>query len=131
MIANLLLIHRYFLEAGYAVIFLYRTKTLQPFLRHCSLRPILEGLTIDDSDHIGASFSDDEERHLVSVLKRWREYRDRLHEISFTSLSEYLHLLRELSCNVLKPLGSRAMLYLAAAVSDFYIPSSIMVRFRA
>ncbi|XP_023720087.1 phosphopantothenate--cysteine ligase isoform X2 [Cryptotermes secundus] len=45
--------------------------------------------------------------------------------ISFTSLTEYLWLLRA-ACECLTPFGSRAVLYLAAAVSDFYIPSNEM-----
>ena len=45
----------------------------------------------------------------------------RLLEIPYTSLFDYLWILK-LICELLKPIGSRAMLYLAAAVSDFYIP---------
>lgn len=47
--------------------------------------------------------------------------------ITFTTLSEYLYYLREVAV-ALQPLQSRAALYLAAAVSDFYIPSSYIVR---
>ncbi len=46
-------------------------------------------------------------------------------EVHFTSLSDYLWLLRA-ACQSLAPLGSRAMLYLAAAVADFYIPAGNM-----
>ena len=48
-----------------------------------------------------------------------------LREIPFTTLSDYLWLLRA-CCETLAPLGAHAMLYLAAAVSDFYIPASSM-----
>ena len=48
-----------------------------------------------------------------------------LREIPFTTLSDYLWLLRA-CCEALAPLGEHAMLYLAAAVSDFYIPASSM-----
>ena len=48
-----------------------------------------------------------------------------LREIPFTTLSDYLWLLRA-CCETLAPLGEHAMLYLAAAVSDFYIPASSM-----
>ncbi|KAH8023115.1 hypothetical protein HPB51_010899 [Rhipicephalus microplus] len=51
--------------------------------------------------------------------------RPRLLQISFTSLTDYLFLLK--ACAVaLRPLGSRALLYLAAAVSDFYVPPENM-----
>lgn len=62
----------------------------------------------------------------MSVFKAWQRNRSHLHAIQFTTLAEYIHILRELTCQVLNPLGSKAMLYLAAAVSDFYIPSANM-----
>jgi len=43
--------------------------------------------------------------------------------VDFTSLNEYLALLKLISKNLQKT-GARAMLYLAAAVSDFYIPEN-------
>ncbi|NWV99504.1 PPCS ligase, partial [Machaerirhynchus nigripectus] len=45
--------------------------------------------------------------------------------IEFTGLAEYLALLRA-AARALAPLGSSVMFYLAAAVSDFYIPASEM-----
>ena len=45
--------------------------------------------------------------------------------ISFTSLADYMWYLR-LICERIGSFGPRAMLYLAAAVSDFYIPASEM-----
>ena len=41
--------------------------------------------------------------------------------VAFTTLQEYLALL-EMAGKMLAPLGARACFYLAAAVSDFYIP---------
>ena len=46
-------------------------------------------------------------------------------QLGFTTLSDYLWMLR-IICNQLGPLGKRVMLYLAAAVSDFYIPAQEM-----
>lgn len=46
--------------------------------------------------------------------------------IDFTTLTEYLHLLKE-SAQLLSAHGSGVMFYLAAAVSDFYIPPEHMV----
>ena len=43
----------------------------------------------------------------------------------FVSVSDYLFLLRE-AAQALAPAGARAVLYLAAAVSDFYLPESAM-----
>ena len=47
--------------------------------------------------------------------------------IPYTTIFQYLCFLRELAC-LLHPLGQRAMVYLAAAASDFYIPHSRLVR---
>ena len=46
--------------------------------------------------------------------------------IEFNTLSDYLFLLRGVA-ECLAPHGNSVMLYLAAAVSDFYIPSQSMV----
>lgn len=45
--------------------------------------------------------------------------------VTFTTLVDYMHLLRGAAC-ALDVAGSRAMLYLAAAVSDFYLPQRLM-----
>uniref|UniRef100_A0AAZ3QY20 Uncharacterized protein n=1 Tax=Oncorhynchus tshawytscha TaxID=74940 RepID=A0AAZ3QY20_ONCTS len=45
--------------------------------------------------------------------------------VEFSTLSEYLHHLKA-AAQALRPIGSKAMFYLAAAVSDFYIPASEM-----
>lgn len=63
---------------------------------------------------------------LREILKHKKETEDRLLKITFTTLSEYLFTLRELTL-VLNEFGSNTMLYLAAAVSDFYIPPENMV----
>lgn len=65
---------------------------------------------------------------VATVLRKYKEALDqeKLLQLSFTTLSEYLWLLRS-ACQALAPLGNRAILYLAAAVSDFYIPSNEMV----
>jgi phosphopantothenate-cysteine ligase len=65
---------------------------------------------------------------VLPILMRYNSTKDSgsLLSISFTTLTEYLWLLRA-ACECLAPFGPRAMLYLAAAVSDFYIPSNEMV----
>ena len=45
--------------------------------------------------------------------------------VSFTSLADYMWYLR-LICERIGSFGPRALIYLAAAVSDFYIPASEM-----
>lgn len=65
---------------------------------------------------------------MATVLRQYKEALEqgKLLQLSFTTLSEYLWLLRS-ACQALAPLENKAILYLAAAVSDFYIPSNEMV----
>ena len=51
----------------------------------------------------------------------------RLLLLPFTTVVDYLFLLRA-CCMALSPFGLRALVYLAAAVSDFYVPEVQMVR---
>ena len=46
--------------------------------------------------------------------------------VTFTTVTEYLYLLKGIA-KVFNGLGANAMLYLAAAVSDFYLPAPEMV----
>ncbi|KAK7489472.1 hypothetical protein BaRGS_00019271 [Batillaria attramentaria] len=108
----------YFLDHDYAVIFLHRQRSLLPFHRHIQ-HNILDCLTI---------MKDETATSLLSILQRYHDAqsKQRLLPVSFTSLGDYLHMLRAV-CMLLQPLGCQAMLYLAAAVSDFYIPSNMML----
>lgn len=69
--------------------------------------------------------------HIAEELFKYRQAlkQRKLLEISFTTLSEYLWLLRS-ACQVLATLKHRAILYLAAAASDFYVPSNEMVIYK-
>jgi len=59
--------------------------------------------------------------YVKNILQEFYSCSDRLLEVSFTSLSDYLWLLR-LASQVLNA-HARSILYLAAAVSDFYVPA--------
>lgn len=48
-------------------------------------------------------------------------------QIDFQTINDYLWLLKRVS-GVMAPLGRRGMFYLAAAVSDFFLPEDKMVR---
>ena len=63
---------------------------------------------------------------LVPILKCEQKIKNNLLSITFTSLAEYLYTLKVIA-GILKGKGDKAMLYLAAAVSDFYIPPAKMV----
>nr|CAD7194825.1 unnamed protein product [Timema douglasi] len=107
----------YFLENGYSVIFLYRLKSLEPYVRHFTGQAFLDMLETNKSG----------KEKCIVVLLRYQSVKEtgRLLCIPFTSLADYLWLLRAVS-ESLADLGPRALLYLAAAVSDFYIPANEM-----
>lgn len=122
----------YFIDSGYAVIFLHRHRSLYPYTRMFSTINMLDALNFKDGE--GASSNSCEvvvnQQVLPNIAKALRRYQEvkegeLLLPIEFNTLSEYLHLLKA-AAQALSTIGSKAMFYLAAAVSDFYIPASEM-----
>lgn len=116
----------YFIEAGYAVIFLHRHRSLYPYTRMFSTVNMLDALQLK-SDQREVVVNQEVLPNIAKVLKRYQEVKESrlLLPIEFSALSEYLHLLKA-TAQALSPIGSKGMFYLAAAVSDFYIPASEM-----
>ena len=121
----------YFLEEGYAVIFLHRQYSLLPYSRHyshstnCFLDFMEEGGSGDGTgDVIVRQEYQEKMRHVLRQYQAAKKDRLLL-LLPFTTVTEYLFELRSLA-NLMKPLGSRALFYLAAAVSDFFIPKDRM-----
>lgn len=119
----------YFLQEGYAVIFLHRKFSLLPYSRHYSHSTNCFLDFMDESSDDGAKVYVKEEyqQKMGRVLKQYKAVqRERLLLLlPFTTVTEYLFELRSLA-SLMNPVGSRAMFYLAAAVSDFFIPRSRM-----
>ncbi|KAE8160804.1 DNA/pantothenate metabolism flavo protein [Aspergillus tamarii] len=125
----------YFLEAGYAVIFLHRQFSLLPYSRHyshstnCFLDFMDEAPPVNnaESDHGRIVVHSEYQDQMRDVLRKYRyaKKHNRLLLLPFTTVSEYLFELRSLA-TLMKPLGPNALFYLAAAVSDFFIPSDRM-----
>ena len=108
-----------FLAEGYAVIFVHRDSSAFPFARRLLppavspeewLRSLGDAAATAERERATATFS---------------ACAPRLLALPFTAVSEYLALLREASC-ALAPAGARAMVCLAAAVSDFYVPDDAL-----
>lgn len=118
----------YFLESGYAVIFLHRQFSLQPYSRHYSHATgcFLDFLQ-EDAAGTGVVAADDHRDELLAVLRKYRDARTRntLLAIPFVTITDYLHELRAIA-RLMRPLGPRGLLYLAAAVSDFFVPPDRM-----
>ncbi|OAL56835.1 phosphopantothenate-cysteine ligase-like protein [Pyrenochaeta sp. DS3sAY3a] len=117
----------YFLENGYAVIFLHRQFSLLPFSRHYShnTRSFLDYMKEDNGKVVV------DEQHQEEMLRVLRQYRAVKQEnllliLSYVTITEYLWNLREVA-QLMRPLGPKAMFYLAAAVSDFFVPQDRMV----
>ncbi|KAI0701393.1 phosphopantothenate-cysteine ligase [Cytidiella melzeri] len=120
----------YFLKAGYAVIFMHRQFSLQPFSRHYShsTHPFLDFLDVDDSEiPTRIDVKNAERPQLISVLSQYKQVQKAgtLHTLTFVTVNDYLWLLRALS-QELFVCGRSAMFYLAAAVSDFFLPRQKM-----
>ncbi|XP_072949754.1 phosphopantothenate--cysteine ligase [Epargyreus clarus] len=114
----------YFLEHGYAVIFMHRQKSLEPFTRHFSGQKLLDMLVMSDrGPNTTICVKPDSVFALAPVLSRYQAAHaaGTLLHVSFTTVSDYFWLLRA-ACECLAHIGARALLYLSAAVSDFYIP---------
>ncbi|KAJ6009395.1 hypothetical protein N7499_005196 [Penicillium canescens] len=128
----------YFLEQGYAVIFLHRQYSLLPYSRHyshstnCFLDFMDEAPPSSESSNSGSDngpikVRDEYQDEMRSVLRKYRyaKQNNRLLLLPFTTVSEYMFELRSLA-QLMRPLGANALFYLAAAVSDFFIPRSRM-----
>lgn len=111
----------YFIKAGYAVIFLHRRGTCQPFCRSLPEDSLLECLELasDSTVQVCQSYYEAVKScvrdHHAAVKGRF------LLKLPFTTIFEYLQIL-QLIANSINDFGSHGMFYLAAAVSDFYVP---------
>lgn len=117
----------YFLENGYAVIFLHRQFSLLPYSRHyshataCFLDFLQEGA--DGSVVAKPEFSE----RMLDVLRKYHTAttKNLLMTVPFVTIGDYLHELRAIA-RLMRPLGPEGLLYLAAAASDFFLPQDRM-----
>ncbi|KAI5075733.1 hypothetical protein GOP47_0009809 [Adiantum capillus-veneris] len=107
----------YFLQAGYAVIFLYKRNSSQPYCRR-----IVECFKPDHSSSV-----QDRIELMECAVQSYHEsvVQGKLLEVSYETIFQYLQLLRLIARNM-NCLEKNAMFYLAAAVADFYVPWEAM-----
>jgi phosphopantothenate-cysteine ligase len=126
----------YFLEAGYAVVFLHRQFSLLPYSRHyshstnCFLDYLSEwGRIGEDGNQAGGDVvvHSRYRAQMLDVLRKYRQAKEgrTLLLLPFTTVTSYLFLLREVAIQM-QVLGDGALFYLAAAVSDFFVPPDRM-----
>ncbi|CAK9313101.1 unnamed protein product [Citrullus colocynthis] len=111
----------YFPKAGYSVVFLYRKGTCQPY---CSLLP--EDPFLECFEFTQESGIQVRQPYSEPVKKAISEHHaaiadGRLLKLPFTTIFEYLQMLHMVAIS-LRSIGPHAFFYLAAAVSDFYVP---------
>ena len=113
----------YFIQAGYAVIFLHRQFSLLPFSRHYShsTNCFLDYMTENRDGQVVVSA--EYQQKMLDVLRKYNAAKkgNQLLLLPFTTITEYLWALKEVS-TIMKRLGSTSLFYLAAAVSDFFLP---------
>lgn len=100
-------------DTGAQVIFIHRKHSSFPFARSL-LPPNTSAESMLRSPVHAAEL-------LSSAAAEYQTYASMLLALSFFSVDEYLTLLREATCAV-SAAGPRAVIFCAAAVSDFYIP---------
>lgn len=116
----------YFLENGYAVIFLHREFSLLPYSRHFShtTNCLLDHLRFSPGGE-RIEVDDVLQNDLFTVLQKYQQVKAKnmLLLVPFTTVHQYLFTLK-LIAQELSVIGSDALFYLAAAVSDFFLPGS-------
>ncbi|KAM0849167.1 hypothetical protein ACQ4PT_053901 [Festuca glaucescens] len=117
----------YFLKAGYAVIFVHRRGSCQPYCRFMPDDSFLKFLDVNEESKVQVARS-----HETVVKKSIGDYSKAMEcgsllKLPFTTIFEYLQLLRMVATSV-SSVGLRGMFYLAAAVSDFYVPWDSMAK---
>lgn len=103
---------------------MHRQHSLRPFSRHYShsLNPFLDLLTVEDGKIVVKDPAE-----LLPVLEAYHKAQaGMLLSVDFQTVNDYLWLLRSVA-QVMSPLGRRGMYYLAAAVSDFFLPEERLV----
>ncbi|BAF09125.1 phosphopantothenate--cysteine ligase 1 [Oryza sativa Japonica Group] len=117
----------YFLKAGYAVIFLHRRGSCQPYCRFLPDDSFLKFFDVDAESKVQVA-----ECHAPVVKKAIGDYCKAIEggyllKLPFTTIFEYLQLLKMVATSI-SSAGPLGMFYLAAAVSDFYVPWDSMAK---
>ncbi|XP_066317570.1 phosphopantothenate--cysteine ligase 1-like [Miscanthus floridulus] len=117
----------YFLKAGYAVIFVHRRGSCQPFSRFLPDDSFLQFFDVTTDFKVQVV-----ESQATVVKKAIGDYRKAIEggsllKLPFTTIFEYLQLLKMVATSM-SSVGLHGMFYLAAAVSDFYVPWDSMAK---
>ncbi|EUB64503.1 hypothetical protein EGR_00453 [Echinococcus granulosus] len=121
----------YFLKLGYAVIFLHRRYSLTPFTNRCcppggwasTLDAWFDFNNTSTLPHSTPKLNPVFAQSICDVIQSYDKFRDRLLLLDFLTVEDYLVKLRWLCCLLNRSDLCRqgTLLFLAAAVSDFFI----------
>ena len=111
----------FFLRTGeYDVIFLHRKGSKRPFLLNLDVENV-------NDDFVATNFIRNPDGNfgcntkLNAMLSEKSKFNDSLLEISYNTVTEYISLLIDVT-KMAQKLENRVLIFLAAAVSDYYIP---------
>lgn len=114
---------------------MHRQFSLQPFSRHYShsTNPFLDFLEIENDNAASNSspritVTPEKREDLLEVLRMYKAVHnaETMLTLTFVTVNDYLWLLRAVS-QELSIMRRKALYYLAAAVSDFFLPKQKMV----
>ncbi|EZG55041.1 putative phosphopantothenate-cysteine ligase [Gregarina niphandrodes] len=94
-----------FLEHGWKVTYLYKSGSHKPYIRH--------GIRAIETGDVAT---------VQEIMETYTRHRDNLYLLQYTTLGEYFHLL-----GYVLNTKAQSIVFLAAAVADFYIPYNDMV----
>ncbi|CAD8083793.1 unnamed protein product [Paramecium sonneborni] len=101
----------YFLKEGFVVVYYYRDKCLRPFARHLNVQQLINA----------------DQQELQKLQQLQKIDKTNLYEISYVSVMEYLYFILK-AMEIFKELKLQLIVYLASAVSDYYIPKQMMAQ---
>lgn len=115
----------YLLQLGYAVIFVSREDSLQPFTRHFH-KYIANGafmgmFRVHDSGLVLEGVDLSQQLLFQNTTLLYNDCKDRLLNLSFASVQQYLMLVR-VAARAVSAAKNRALVLLAATLMDFYVP---------
>ncbi|XP_051139774.1 phosphopantothenate--cysteine ligase 2-like [Andrographis paniculata] len=115
----------YFLKAGFSVVFLHRRGTCQPYCQSLPYDQLLECFEVDGDSNVRVNPTYAKTIDKAVSANCTAINQGTLLKIPFTTIFEYLQILQLIALS-LRRFGPRALFFLAAAVSDFYVPPGSM-----
>ena len=115
----------YFLGRNCSVILLTRASSQKPFFRHFNSKMVDEAFQYKNSGDLVVCDDTESGKKFKSIYDDYHKSSVNLLRIEFETCSDYLWYLRGIS-SMLNNYGNKIIYYMAAAVSDYYLPHEAM-----